>query len=90
MTIFFRAVDIPVKEEGDNGEENKRTVPAAHMAGLLPFECWAQSSLVSPIWTVKWPPVTSKGLQPVRPMIVAKENMVIPAGKAIEVVKAPA
>ncbi len=88
--VYFRASEIPVKDEqGEpNDDEVKKTIPAAHIAGLLPFDIWQASSLVTIAWAVKWPPVASKGLQPIRPMLVTSRDFEIPANSAVEVVKA--
>ena len=90
IVVYFRASEIPVKDE--QGEPNddtvKKTIPSAHIAGLLPFDVWQSSSLVMIAWAVKWPPVASKGLQPIRPMLVTSQDLEIPANSAVEVVKA--
>lgn len=91
MVIYFRASEIPVKDEQaeqQNDESVRKVVPASHIAGLLPYERWQSSSLVTIGWAVKWPAVASKGLQPIRPMLVTSQNLEIPANSAVEVVKA--
>ena len=79
--LVFRAVAFPAKsEEGKDGPLN---IPTVHLAGAVPSSVWGRCRLASMLWAVKWPPVASKGLQPIRPMVVNLGDIKIPPGKAL-------
>jgi len=80
LIVFFKPGEVQVKQE--DSAANSKT-PAGHLGGLIPYKVWQKSALLSVTWAVKWPPVAAKGLQPIRPMICAKTDLVIPANHAV-------
>ncbi len=79
LTVFFKPGEVQVKQE----DASKSKTPAGHLGGLIPYKVWQKSALVSVTWAVRWPPVAAKGLQPIRPMLCAKTDLVIPANQAV-------
>ena len=82
--IYFRAEDIPVKSE-DGGTPK---IPIHHLAGCMKASEW-ETTASKVIWAVKWSDVESKGLTPVRPMVVTSREIKIPSQSAVELLKAP-
>ena len=80
--LAFHATPFPVKNEGAEGQPV--VIPSVHLAGALPAKMWDQCRYASMTWAVKFPPVGSKGLQPIRPMVCADDCLVVPAGKALK------
>ncbi len=80
VDIYFRAENIPVKSPVE-GETPK--IPMQHLAGCLKASDWDTPSSQC-VWAVKWSPTVSKGLGPVRPMIVTKVPVKIPPESAVE------
>ena len=83
--IYFRAEDIPTKAAEEEGGVPK--VPMHHLAGCMGADDW-QTSASQVVWAVKWSEVDSKGLTPVRPMVITTRELKIPAKSALELVKA--
>ena len=79
--LAFRAQPFPTKTEAEG--DNPLKIPSVHMAGALPSSAWSRCRFASMLWAMKWPPVASKGLQPVRPMVVNLDNINVPPGKAL-------
>ncbi|CAK9104192.1 unnamed protein product [Durusdinium trenchii] len=71
----FRAV------EEKNGEKQK-VLPLHHLAGLVPWHVW-EGPASHIVWNVKWS--ATKGLLPVRPVVLSKCEIKLPAGKAVEI-----
>ena len=84
ICVLFKA-ETPAKSEGADADATA-TVPASHICGSLPSEKWSASTFLDFCWHVKWPAVASKGLQPIRPVLVASRPLQIPAKKALKVV----
>jgi hypothetical protein len=66
-----------VKDEPDSTSlrmDNK------HAASAVPFDVW-DNSLTTVVWFVRW---VSQGLVPVRPIVILRTSVVIPAGKAVK------
>ncbi|CAK9019083.1 Uncharacterized protein SCF082_LOCUS14370 [Durusdinium trenchii] len=86
MDVFFKISDFPAVKQEEDGQD-KLMIPSAHLAGTVPSKVWQTSDLAKVTWAVKWPAVASKGLQPVRPMIVCAKDITVPPKQAVEVVK---
>lgn len=86
--LYFKVQDFParseVKTEAD--DEQKLMIPAAHLAGAVPVSVWEKCQAARLIWAVKWPAVASKGLQPIRPMLVALYDLKIEGNQIVELV----
>lgn len=81
--ICFRGEDVPSKAEGDGVAK----VAMHHLAGCLKASDWdTPSSHV--IWAVKWSATAGKGLTPVRPMVMTKVPLRVPAKSAVELTAA--
>ena len=75
--MYFQVGDVDLPNP-DNGVAN---MPIHHLAGLVPWTCWnGPASHV--VWNMKWSP--AKGFVPVRPVILSKCEIKIPAGMAFE------
>lgn len=78
--VFFHFESIPVTTtEGDN----KVKVSNQNCAGLIPEHAW-KSWATELVWSVRWPPIAVKGLQPIRPWIVMACAVHVPPLKIIE------
>lgn len=86
VNVYFKVTDFPAVKQEDGGEE-KLMIPSAHLAGAVPPGVWQTSCVAKLIWAVKWPAVASKGLQPIRPMVVSVKEFTVPSKKAVELVK---
>lgn len=86
MNVFFKVTDFPAVKSEEGGD-SKLMIPAAHLAGAVPPKVWEPSSLSALAWAVKWPAVASKGLQPIRPMVVTAKQFVIKSKKAVQIAK---
>ena len=86
---FFRVMDFPakVKKEEQDDASAKLLIPSAHLGGTLPPAVWNKSDAVKVLWAVKWPAVSAKGLQPIRPMIAAIKDIPIGANQCVELIK---
>ena len=70
FVVYWRADDFKAKTTKTEGEsEDGLVIPAAHLAGTIPYTKWRSSKYCELIWAVKWPTVGAKGLQPVRPLV---------------------
>ena len=63
-----------------------KTMSSAHVCATLPAELWALARHCSFCWAVKWPALGNKGLQPVRPVLVATSACTIPASTALQII----
>lgn len=75
----FQCEDVAVKAEGDG----KIKVASHNCAGLIPPHTWATSL----VWSVRWPPTASKGLQPVRPYVAMTRAASLPPQAIIDLKK---
>lgn len=85
-SIYFRTEDVPTKA-GEDGATPK--IALHHLAGCMKWTHWATPSS-HVVWAVKWSPTAAKGLTCVRPMVVTKRAIIIPARSAIELTAKPA
>ena len=86
MTVYFKVTDFPASVKSEEGE-SKLMIPAAHLAGTVPEKVWRDSKLADIAWAVKWPAVASKGLQPIRPMVVTSKQFVVKSKTAVMICK---
>eukprot|EP00969_Alexandrium_andersonii_P256773 11352092-Alexandrium_andersonii.AAC.1 len=81
--LNFKCTDIPATLVKTEGEDTKKMVNAGHIAGVIPVSCWT-TACTGVSWSVRWPPVASKGLTPIRPMIVATRDITINANVSVQ------
>ena len=74
---FFQIEPFKVQQEGSDQEFK---VEFCHLGSALPQKVWDSSEILLVTWHVKW---TIKGLSPIRPLIVLREAVSIPAESAI-------
>ena len=74
---------MPVKTEPD---ADGVKVPMHHIAGVIGSSCW-ETDLTQVVWATKWNKVVTKGLQPLRPMVIAKGAITVPGKSAVEISK---
>ena len=79
--LFFKQDDFPVK---DGQGDDPPIANAQHLGGALHPNLWEKSWLCGIVWSVRWPPVAKKGLQPIRPFIVTKVSVTCPPHMALE------
>ena len=85
-SIYFRSENIPTKAGEDNATPK---IALHHLAGCMKASHWdTPASRV--VWAVKWSPTASKGLTPVRPMVVTKRALTVPPKSALELTVTPA
>lgn len=77
-SVYFRFEDTPAKTE-----DGKVKVASQNIAGVIPVACW-QTWATELVWSVRWPPTESKGLQPVRPYICMAATKTLPAESVVE------
>eukprot|EP00959_Pyramimonas_sp_CCMP1952_P453322 9468044-Pyramimonas_sp.AAC.2 len=68
---------------GDNSDSKKLKISFQNAGALVPIDSWANSPLLSIMWSCKWSP---KGLVPVCPKVVIREALNIPAGSAVKLI----
>lgn len=81
--IYFRGEDVPTKTE-ENGVPN---IVLHHLAGCIKASAW-ETMASHVIWAVKWSQTAGKGLTPVRPMVMTKIPLRVPAKSAVELLAA--
>lgn len=82
--MYFKVSDLPVQVKEEQGVPSAavaKVIQQSHAASALPVACW-ETAISTVAWVVKWVP--GKGLQPVRPIVVATQAVKVPANKAIE------
>ena len=63
-------------------KDKSKTIPLHHLAGLVPWHLW-QGPASHIVWNCKWS--ATKGLLPVRPVVLSKCEIKLPPGKAVEI-----
>ena len=79
---YFKPEPLKVKSEQEQagGPVN---IPASQLASSIPAEEW-KSWATEVTWMTRWPPTASKGLQPVRPIVLMTRDLVIPQQSAVQ------
>lgn len=80
--VLFRPENAPTSED-KKAADGSYTLPLTSMAGCLETNLW-ETKATKVTWAVKW---GARGLVPIRPTITFTQNIVIPAGKAVELCK---
>lgn len=80
--LHFRPDTVQMKTD-----QEIPTVQSQNFASLLPSKVWS-NWCTQVTWSMRWPPSTSKGLQPVRPFVTMKANTTIPAGMGVDITSA--
>ena len=78
---YFRVEDLKIKGEADPNKE--QNIPANHIAGAIPADSW-NTWATKVGWLTRWPPTASKGLQPVRPVILMSRDLLIPESSTVK------
>ena len=81
--VCFVANGNTVQQEGGDQKDKEDTEGQGplinRVAALIPKQCW-QTHCTEVLWYTKW---NSAGLTPIRPVVVIKADLVVPAGKAL-------
>lgn len=82
-SIYFGVMEIPAKAAVKD-ENGKVALTYDKLAGCIGRDKWS-SPYSELVWVVKWSPTATKGLVPVRPVIVLTRDCHVLAGKALEI-----
>ena len=86
--LGFHAQAFPAPKQEPSDDSSVLRIPSVHLAGAIPAGQWENCpSWAGMSWATKWPPVVSKGLQPIRPIVISFVNLSIPPKKALRVLQ---